>query len=56
MELFSEIYNIYFHAVEKVLRGAGDRPLTAAEMQKTLSEGTFSESAIFVLPKLQNGA
>ena len=55
MELFSEIYNIYFHAVEKMLRSAGDRLLSDAEMQKTLSEGTFSESAISMLPKLQNG-
>lgn len=56
MELFSEVYSIYFRAVERVLRSAGVRPLTGAELQKILLEGTFSESSITMFPKLQSGA
>lgn len=55
MELFSEIYSTYFRAVENVLRSANERPLSGAEVQKILSEGTFSESAVFMFPKLQTG-
>jgi len=56
MELFSEIYSLYFRAVERVLRRANEWPLTGAEIQRILSEGTFSESAITMFPKLQSGA
>ena len=55
MELFSEIYSLYFRAVERVLRSANEHPLSSAQLQKMLSEGTFSESAISMFPKLQNG-
>lgn len=54
MELFSEIYSSYFRAVENMLRLAEVSPMTAGEIQKVLSEGTFSESAFHILPKLQN--
>lgn len=54
MELFSEIYSSYFRAVENVLRLAETTPLTSGEIQKVLSEGAFSESAFYMLPKLQN--
>jgi len=54
MELFSEIYSSYFRAVENMLRLAEVSPLTAGEIQKVLSEGTFSESAFHILPKLQS--
>jgi len=56
MELFSESYSLYFRAVEKLLRYANERPLSAQEVQKILSEDTFSESAITMFPKLQSGA
>lgn len=56
MELFSEIYSLYFRAVERVLHRANESLLTGAEVQKILSEGTFSESAISMFSKLQNGA
>jgi len=55
MELFSEIYSLYFRAMERLLHSANKRPLTGAEVQKALSEGTFSESSITMFPKLQNG-
>ena len=56
MELFSEIYSLYYRAVEEVLRQAQVRPLSGAEMQKILSDCTFSESALTILPKLQSSA
>jgi len=55
MELFSEIYNLYYRAVENVLRQAQEKPLSGKELQQILELGTFSESAIAMLPKLQDG-
>ena len=54
MELFSEIYSLYYRAMERVLRCANEHPLSSAEVQRILSEKTFSESAISMFPKLQN--
>ncbi len=56
MELFSEIYSLYYRAVEEVLRQAQVRPLSGGEIQKILSDCTFSESALTILPKLQSNA
>ena len=55
MELFSEIYNLYYRAVETVLRQAQERPLSANEVQGILAKSAFSESALSMLPKLQSG-
>ena len=56
MELFSEIYNLYYRAVEAVLNQAQERPLSANEVQGILVKSAFSESALSMLPKLQGGA
>ena len=55
MELFSEIYGLYFQAVERVLRCAAEHPLSSTELTKILSESAFFESAVSMLPKLQSG-
>lgn len=55
MEIFSEIYSMYFRAMEEVLRQAELRPLSGREIQKVLSERTFAESAISIFPKLHGG-
>lgn len=55
MELFSEIYSSYYRAVEEVLRQAQEKPLGSREIQEILSDNTFSESALTILPKLQSG-
>ena len=56
MELFSEVYNRYYRAVEAVLCRAQERPLGVKDLQALLAEGAFSESAMSILPKLQSGA
>ena len=56
MELFSEIYNLYYRAVENVLRQAQKKPLGGNEVQRILSEGAFSESALAIFPKLKSGS
>lgn len=55
MELFSEIYSSYYRAVEEVLRMAQEKPLSGGEIQKILSDNSFSESAFTIFPKLQSG-
>lgn len=55
MELFSEIYSSYYRAVEAVLHQALIKPLSGGEVQKILSDSTFSESALTMFPKLQHG-
>jgi hypothetical protein len=55
MELFSEIYSTYYHAVERLLREAYSKPLTSKDMQVILTDSAFSESAYQMLPKLQSG-
>lgn len=55
MELFSEVYSAYYRAVEHLLAAACERPLTAAEMERMIGQYAFSESAMFILPKIQSG-
>jgi len=55
MQLFSEIYSVYYRLVGKALREAAKRPLSLGDLQKMLSDVFFSESAYFILPKLQRG-
>ena len=55
-ELFSELYNRYFRAVEAVLHQAQEDPLSAAAIAEILAAGAFSESVLSILPKLQSGA
>lgn len=49
MELFSEIYGLYYRIVADILNKA---PLTRAEAQKMVSESGFAESVLQLLPKL----
>ena len=55
-ELFSELYNRYFRAVETVLHQAQEEPLSAAGISEILAAGAFSESVLTIFPKLQSGA
>jgi hypothetical protein len=55
MELFSEIYSSYYRAVEEMLDEAQIKPLNNGEIQKILSNRTFCESVLTMLPKLRDG-
>lgn len=55
MELFSEIYSAYYRAIERVLIDASDKPVSIQDVQRILSENSFSESFYHILPKLKNG-
>ena len=55
MELFSEIYGLYFRAVEALLRRAETGPVTEWEARDILTANAFSESAYYIWPKLQDG-
>jgi predicted DNA-binding transcriptional regulator YafY len=49
MELFSEIYNCYYSVITKILVNS---PLTEKQMQELIDSHAFSESAIYLMPKL----
>jgi hypothetical protein len=55
MELFSEIYSAYYHAIKHILREGSEKTLTILDVQRILAENSFSESAYQILPKLQSG-
>ncbi|WFR55579.1 WYL domain-containing protein [Anaerocolumna sp. AGMB13025] len=49
MELFSEIYNCYYSVIAKILETS---PLTEKQMQELILNNAFSESAVYLMPKL----
>lgn len=49
MELFSELYGLYYRIVADILNQA---PLTRAEAQRIASESGFAESVLQLVPKL----
>ena len=55
MELFSEIYSCYYRIVDRILTEAERRPLTEGEMEQICRSLGFSESSLYLLPKLLGG-
>jgi len=51
MELFSEIYSAYYRAVSKIL---SCRNLTSKDIAKIISENAFSESSLYIMPKIKD--
>lgn len=49
MELFSEIYSCYYHIVSKILQ---EQNLTAESMRGIIEENGFSDTALYLMPKL----
>ncbi len=49
MELFSEIYNCYYSVASKILQNS---PLTEKEIYELICSNAYSESAIYLMPKL----
>lgn len=49
MELFSEIYGLYYHIVEDILNHA---PLSGTQVRRMVAESGFSESILQLIPKL----
>lgn len=52
MELFSEIYGVYYNAISKVLAAANKQALTEKEITKIINNNCFGESFLYILPKL----
>ncbi len=53
MELFSEIYNCYYHIVDRILEEAEKHPVTDAEINHLCRSEGFLESGLYLLPKLK---
>lgn len=51
MKLFSEIYSTYYHITEKILK---KHTLTKSEIADIIRENGFSETVLFLEPKLTN--
>ncbi len=56
MEIFEEIYSAYFQAVQKILLESSKAPLTVREMEELTKACAFEDSALYILPKLLDGA
>lgn len=52
--IFNEIYGIYYHTVAAVLSAAVDHPLKAHELDEIVAEKGFGESAMEIIPALEN--
>ncbi len=55
MEYFSEIYGSYYLAVAAVLSRAAVSPISEKEISEIISEKAFSESSLYIVPKLISG-
>ncbi|WPC39378.1 WYL domain-containing protein [Clostridium sp. JS66] len=55
MELFSEIYSCYYKVIEKILNTASKEPVTQEIITSIINNNGFSESALYILPKLIHG-
>lgn len=53
MTLFSEIYNVYFQILKKILQDK--KGLSADELQEQIRVEGFEESPLYILPKLFSG-
>lgn len=49
MEIFSEVYNCYYSVVSRILK---DSPLTKEQIDNIIRSKAFSESVLFLMPKL----
>lgn len=55
MELFSEIYSCYYNVVSKILNRSFNSPVTKEDMNEIIYENAFSESVLYIMPKLISG-
>lgn len=55
MELFSELYNCYYQVVDHILREAQMHPITEKTIYQICEEMGFSESGLYIFPKLSEG-
>ena len=53
MELFSEIYNCYYQIMKYILKN--QRELTLEELRTYITKNGYSESLIYLIPKLTSG-
>lgn len=53
MKLFSEIYNVYFQVLKKLLQEQDG--ITKEELRTAISMDGFEESPLYILPKLYSG-
>ena len=51
--LFHEIYSCYYNAVAKILSSAVSGTLTEVQMKEIITQNTFSESFLTILPALE---
>lgn len=55
MELFSELYGCYYQIVDQILTEAEDHPIDPGRMKQICDSLGFSESGLYLLPKLTDG-
>lgn len=51
--IFHEIYSVYYLCVQKILEAAMETQLSNAQLRKLIEQYAFSESALRILPALQ---
>lgn len=51
MELFSEIYSCYYSVTSRIIKNS---PLSEKQMNELINSNAFSESALYLMPKLCN--
>lgn len=55
MELFSKLYSCYYQVVETILTECEKSPLMEKKLREICETCGFSESALFIIPKLLSG-
>lgn len=55
MELFSEVYGTYYHAVARLLEQSQRGTLSEREMAEVIRETAFEESVLAILPRIKSG-
>lgn len=55
MDLFSKTYSCYYQVVGRILEAARKHPVSRKEMEELAGRWGFSESALYIVPKLMSG-
>lgn len=55
MEIFSELYSVYYITVARILEAAMQPGVTGQALQQQVMEHAFSESVLTILPALKSG-
>lgn len=55
MELFDKIYGCYYNIIRRILKEAGESPLSRKDLEQISAERGFQESALTIVPNLTQG-